>query len=172
MQRSAPHFDFVLRETQTWQTLSGGDLYLTLNQITAGDLLGHRVLNLQSGIHLDEVVIVVSVQQKLDCSRILVADESGQFQCVGQYGLSRGRVQRGRSDFDDFLVSPLHRTVALIQMNDVTIVIAQQLHLNVSRIFDEALDEHVTIAERGQRFRLCSFEILFDFIHAFHNAHT
>ena len=37
------------------QRLAGGDAQLPLDQIEAGDHLGHRMLDLEPGIHLDEV---------------------------------------------------------------------------------------------------------------------
>lgn len=38
-----------------------------------GDLLGDRVLHLQAGVDLDEVVLAVLVHQELHCARVLVA---------------------------------------------------------------------------------------------------
>ena len=42
------------------------------------DLLGHRVLDLKTRIHFNEVVLSGFVQQKLDSSRILITNMFGE----------------------------------------------------------------------------------------------
>ncbi len=46
------------------QWLSGGDRDLALDKVDAGDALGDGVLDLEAGIHFDEIVLVVFGQQK------------------------------------------------------------------------------------------------------------
>ena len=53
--------DVVLFETQFF---AEGDADLLAHQIDAGHQLRHRVLDLDAGIHFDEVKVVVFIQQK------------------------------------------------------------------------------------------------------------
>src|SRR5207253_8633310 len=46
---------FVLRK---WQRLARGYLNLQLHQVNSGDHFGYRVLNLDPGIHFEEIEIV------------------------------------------------------------------------------------------------------------------
>ena len=50
---------------------AGGDLDLLIHEIEAGDHLGHRMLDLDAGIHLDEIEFAVLVE-KLDRADALV----------------------------------------------------------------------------------------------------
>jgi hypothetical protein len=43
----------------------------------------------------------------------------------------RGQVRR-RRDLDDLLVAALHRAVALVQVHDVAVLVAEDLHLDVA----------------------------------------
>ena len=42
------------------QRLAGGDAQLPFDQVEAGDHLGHRMLDLQAGVHLHEIEGVVA----------------------------------------------------------------------------------------------------------------
>src|SRR3712207_8614617 len=42
---------------------SGGDADLLVHEVDAGDHLGHRMLHLDAGVHLDEVELAVLVQE-------------------------------------------------------------------------------------------------------------
>ena len=50
------------------------DLYLFLNQVDPGDDLAHRVLDLYTGVHLDEVKIILVIKDELHRPRILIAN--------------------------------------------------------------------------------------------------
>ncbi len=56
---------------------------------------------------------------------------------------------RGRGDLDDLLVPPLDRAVALEEVDEVAVLVAEQLHLDVPGALDELLEEDVGDAERG-----------------------
>ena len=55
--------------------------------------------------------------------------------------------------FDDLLVAPLHRAVALAQADDVAVVVADHLELDVPRPLEEFLHVDLVVAERRRRFR-------------------
>ena len=69
---------------------------------------------------------------------------------------SRSRTEgvdgRGRGLLDHLLVAALHRTVALEQVQDVALLVAYDLHLDMPPVLDEPLDEERIVTESGQRF--------------------
>ena len=53
-----------------------------------------------------------------------------------------------RALLDHLLVAPLQRAVALEEMDDVAVLVAEHLHFDVARRDDVFLDQHARIAER------------------------
>ena len=106
------------------------------------------MLDLQAGVHLEEVEGAVAGQQELYCAGAAIAD--------GARGGDRGRahagtkvgVHGGRGRFlDHLLVAPLHRAVALAQVNDVAVRICEDLELDMARIDHGLLQDQLTRAE-------------------------
>ena len=62
------------------------------------------------------------------------------------------RQIRCRCPLDDFLVAPLHRAVALEQVHDIAVRIAENLNLDVARALDEFLEIDFIVAESGLGF--------------------
>ena len=150
LQRRAAELDGVLGEAEVGQRLAGRDPDLRLHQVDVGDLLGHGVLDLDAGVHLDEDVVPVRVEQELHGARVAVADLLREADRVGAHPVAQlGRQVRGRGDLDDLLVPPLHRAVALEQVDHVALAVGEDLHLDVPRLDDRLLDEHGRVAERG-----------------------
>ena len=108
------------REPEVGQRLARGDPQLRADEVDVGDLLGDRVLDLDARVHLDEDVAPVGVEQELDGARVDVADLPGERDGVGADPLAQLGVEVGRGrDLDDLLVAPLHRAVALVEVDDV-----------------------------------------------------
>ncbi len=163
----------LLRQVQLLERVPLGDLNLRLHQVNASDLLSHRVLHLQSSIHLDEVVPALAVQQELHRARVLVADVSGQPDRVVGHVLAHGRVEIGRRrDLQHLLVAPLHRAVALEQVRHVLVVIAEDLHLDMTRPLDVLLDEDLAVAEGRLGLGRGPVEALLQLGHGLHDAHA
>ena len=134
------------------QGLAGGDPQLGADQVDVGDLLGHRVLDLDAGVHLDEDVAAVGGEQELDRAGVDVADLAGERDGVGAHPLAQLGVEvGGRGDLDDLLVPPLHRAVALEQVDDVAGRVGQDLHLDVAGADHRLLEEDRGVAERRLR---------------------
>ena len=96
--------DLVLRHRQT---LARGDANLPFDQVDAGDHLGDRMLDLQSGVHLQEEELAVLIDE-LNGACVEVADSFGsldrrvahrRFDAIGQ--------ARRRSLFHELLVATL-----------------------------------------------------------------
>src|SRR5581483_9716278 len=61
--------------------------------------------------------------------------------------------QRRRRLLDDLLVAALDRALALAEIDDVAVLVAQHLDFDMARIDDELLDEYAVVAEGGLRLR-------------------
>src|SRR5256884_1068040 len=135
------------------QTLAGGDQQLRLHQIDPGDQLGHRVLDLDAGVHLDEVELVILVQE-LHGAGTTVADRAAGFHTAlpHEAPLAHGDA-RCRRLLDHFLVAPLHRAIALAQVDDVAVRVRQHLEFDVPRPLHEFLQVDLVVGEGCARFR-------------------
>ena len=133
------------------QLASLGDQDLALDEVDAGDDLGDGVLDLEPGIDLDEVERAgLVIDQELDRPGVLVADLPADRQGGLADGLAERRVEvEGRGDLDDLLVPPLDRAIALVEVDEVAVPIAQKLDLDVLGAADELLEEDIGAAERG-----------------------
>ena len=129
------------------------DAQLPLHQIDAIDQFGHRMLDLQARVHLEEVVLAVAVEHELAGTRVHIADRGR-----GAYGSrahlsAQFRREGNRWGFlDDLLMTTLDRTFAFTQMNRRPVRVGKNLKFDVSRIEQIAFQEHGVVAERRQRF--------------------
>ena len=112
--------------------------------------LGNAVLDLDPRVHFDEVELSVGREQKLDRADIGVANDLRRAhrslahffaQALGHYGAWRF--------FEDLLMAPLDRAVALAEMDDVAIVVGQDLEFDVARMLEVLLEIHGARAESG-----------------------
>ena len=134
------------------QRLAFGDPQLQLDQVQAGDRLGDRVLDLQPGVHLQEVERPVAVQHELDGTRAGIADRLARGDGRGgQRGPQTGVDARRRAFLHDLLVATLDRALALEQVDHGARRVAEDLHLDVPGFGHEPLEEHGAVAERGCR---------------------
>ena len=93
--------------------------------------------------------VAVVIEQELGRAGADVAGGEGET----QRGLAEARAQpgvdrRGRRLLDDLLVAPLERAVALAQVDAVAVRVEQQLHLDVARPRQVALQHQPVVAER------------------------
>src|SRR5262249_58773372 len=96
--------------------------------------LGHRVLDVDARIDLDEVVLIrIAIDENLDRAGVFVVDRTADLdRRVAQRLPHRWIEVRRRRYLDHFLMPPLHRTIALKQMDQVAWLIAEDLHLEVA----------------------------------------
>jgi hypothetical protein len=122
---------------------------LAADDIDPGDHFGDRVLDLDAGIHLDEVEAAgVDIDEKLHRAGRPVADlladaHGGVADLLAQF-LREPRTGR---DLDHLLVPALHRTVALPEVDQIALHIAEDLHLDVLGAWNIALEEYIGLAE-------------------------
>ncbi len=105
----------LIAKTQFPEGVASCQVELGGDEVHSGHFLGNRVLYLQARVALDEVVrILLRSDQKLDRTRVDVARCLHEAYGVVEYACSQIFTQIGRGcDFDHFLVSELHRAIAL-----------------------------------------------------------
>ena len=124
----------------TGQRRAGGDPQLPFHKVEAGYHLGHRMLDLEPGVHFQEVEAAVAVDQELHRAGAPVVDRPRRFYCSRAHGIAQLARQPGRWRLlDDFLVAALDRAVALEKMDTVAVAIGEHLDLDMARPIKELL---------------------------------
>ena len=107
---------------------------LLLDDVDAGDHLGHGVLHLDAGVHLHEVELALVERGTRWCPRPGSRRAWQPVHAAGAHALAQLGVRRGRRRLlDDLLVAALDAALALAQVDDVAVPVAQHLHLDVPR---------------------------------------
>ena len=155
------------------QGLACGNLELKTHQIHAGNAFGDRVFHLQSGVHFQEIKLVVTVQQKLNSPRVLVLTCLGDSDRGLPHGLSKsGGEAGGGGFFDELLVPSLDRTFPFKKVDGASRGIGQDLNFDVAGVFKVLFDENRTIAKGASGFGNGGAERFFEVLCAMHNPHS
>src|SRR5207247_5072334 len=117
-------------------------------EVDAGDPLGDRVLDLQAGVHLEEVEAPALVEQELDRAGARVADgtRGGEGRRC-QLRAQSGRDRRAGRLLEDLLVTALDRALALPQVEEGAVTVPEHLHLDVARALEELLQVDTAVGE-------------------------
>src|SRR6202012_5059949 len=131
--------------------LAIGDPDLGLHQIDAGGALGDGVLDLNARIDLDEIELAaVSVLQKLDRAGVAVARRPSDAQRRrAQLGALRLAQEYRRRALHHLLITSLYGAIALEQVHQVAVSVAQDLPLQMTRAPHQPLEVDLVVAERG-----------------------
>lgn len=140
--------DAVLGQAKLGEGGTSRNLNLSGNDINAGNFFGNGVLDLDSGVDLDEVVAVLLVNEELSGTGVAVVDRLGELDGIGKNGVSGldGEILGG-GNLDDLLVTALNRAITLVQVDNVAVVVTEELDLDVLGLVEEALDEDGTVAK-------------------------
>ena len=134
---------------------ASGREQLLLDEVDTGHQFGDRMLDLQPRIHLEEVERALAgqarrIEEELDGAGAAISDRlTGPHRGLDHAGAQRRRQHRARRLLGHLLVATLHRTVALTQGNDPTVGEPEDLHLDVSRARDVALEQDRRVAEEA-----------------------
>ena len=140
--------------------LARRDLDGHLDDVNACDGFGDGVLDLDSGVDLEHIEVLVVVHEELDGRGTGVVgglDELG-----GGFADFLNFLAfdvRARCFFDDFLMSALHGAIAFPEVNRVAVLVADGLNLDMPGVFEEFFDEDAAVAECGECFLLCLGDI-------------
>src|SRR5208282_3190363 len=109
----------------------------------------------------------------LYCAGIVITDQAERFaDDVSGFLAQFGRhAHRGRL-FEQFLVAALYRALAFAQADHVTVLVTQDLELDVARVLDVAFQVKVAVAEGTRGFRLRLAVERRQFVFVAHNAHA
>ncbi len=132
------------------QRLAGRDAKLELDEVEAGDRFGDGMLDLQAGVELEEVEArgVVGVDDQLDGAGVRVAAAACELDGRGTHaGAQLGVDDRRRGLLDQLLVAALEAALALAEVQDGAVVVADDLDLHVASTLEVALGEHRVVAE-------------------------
>ena len=131
------------------QRIACGHAQHAFDQIQAGDHLGDRVLDLQAGVHFEEVEVVAGgVVDEFHGAGAAILHRLAQLHGGGVQAFAGGlRQVRRRGFFDHLLVAPLQRAVALAEGCNAAGTVAENLYFYVARLIDETLEKHPGIAE-------------------------
>ena len=165
--------DILLVQTKLLEGRARSDVHLRLHDVDTGDFLGNGVLDLDTGVHLDEDVVAALVHEELDGASALVVDVLAELHSVRTDAVTQFRIQRrSRSDLHDLLVTTLHGAVTLEEVDDVALAIGEDLDLNVLRLNHGGLKVDVAVAEGslgltgGLRALLAQLGLVLDETHA------
>ena len=144
LDRVAAHLHLVLGDRER---LAGGDPDLLADDVDAGDHLGHAVLDLDAGVHLEEEVVVADLHA-LDGAGAAVVDRLGGVggDLADPLAHLLVDVRRGRL-LDQLLVAALDRAVALAEVDDVAVAVGEDLDLDVAGVLEVALEVDGVVAE-------------------------
>ena len=102
--------------------LAGSRAQLPFHEVDAGNEFGHGVLDLQPRIHFHEIKLLRWIEKKFDCSGADVADGARREYCSLSHGAAHVGSHPGRRRFfDDFLVTPLHGAVTIVQRHHIAV---------------------------------------------------
>ncbi|OSY53894.1 hypothetical protein BG846_00430 [Streptomyces fradiae ATCC 10745 = DSM 40063] len=127
------------------------DAQLEGHQVDAVHGLGDGVLDLEPGVHLQEVRGAVRADEELDGARAPVADGAGgaHGRAVQLLDQRLGQARRGGL-LDDLLVAALEGAVAGAERPHRAVRVGQELHLHMASALQVRLGEDLAVAERRQ----------------------
>ena len=132
---------------------------LLVHEIDAGDQLGDRVLDLETGVHLQEVEVLVAVDEELDRASPGVIHRLGRCHRRLAHTGAQIVVEEGAGGLlDDLLMATLHRALAIEEVHDVAVAVPEHLDLDVVRLLHQPLHEDGRVAEGGASLALRTLE--------------
>ena len=111
------------------------------------------MFHLKPGVHFEEVKAlargVCAADDQLDRARAVIAHRAAECDALLAHRLAHFGRDEGRGRFlHHLLMAALDAAFALIKIENVAVLIAEDLDFDVARIEDELLDEHAVIAKR------------------------
>ncbi len=150
------------------QRLATGAADHLLDEVDAGDELGHGMLDLKPRVHLQEVEAAVLPGDEFDRAGRIVVHRPGERDRLLAHLAPRFLVEERRGRLlDHFLVAALDRAFALAEIDDIAVLVAEHLDFDVAGIDDEFLDEDAIVAERRQGLGLGAREAFRDFLRGY-----
>src|SRR5208282_2450278 len=131
---------------------AGGDLDLLVDDVDPGGHLRNRILDLHARVHLDEEELSVLVEE-LDRAGADVAEFGhGSGDDPADAVALLGVQGRGGTLLPHLLVPALKGTIALAEVNDMALGVAEHLNFDMARLDEIFLEIDGVVAEGGLGF--------------------
>src|SRR5580704_15070369 len=157
--RIDPTLDGVAMETHVFlrdaELAPRRDADLLEHEIDVGDHLGDWMLDLDAGVHLDEVEATVLVEKLHGADAGVVQLAHRPRDALADHIARRSVKGRGGAFLPYLLMPALQRAVAFAEVNGPSASIAQHLDLDMPRPLEIFLQVDRAVAERGGSFRAC-----------------
>ena len=112
------------------------------------------MLDLQAGVHFQEEEFTAGIEQKFHGAGADVVDRGGSLDRRFTHGLAQLRCHdRAGRLFDHFLVATLNRAVALAEIDDSAVLVAEDLNLHMAWADHRAFEDQLTGTEGVLRLR-------------------
>src|SRR5436190_12856691 len=156
------------------QAVAARDQKLASHQVDAGDHLRDRVFDLDPRVDLDEKkLFAINIEQEFDRTGVPIPDRGAQPDRGFADSSAQGFVERhARRDFDDLLVTPLDGAVALPQVHQAAVRVAEDLDLDVLGAGNVPLEKYVSAAERRFRLTLRLLQLAIEILRALDDTHA
>ena len=169
LDRMAGELDFALAIAQLFACRN---VNLLLHDVDAGDHFCHRMLNLDPGIHFNEIKFAFFIQE-FKGAGAAVTDLAASFSAAfADFFDDFARDADCRCFFDHFLVPALHRTIALAEPDRILEFVCQYLDFHMARIFQKLLHIDFRIAESCAGFGLGHGDCIQQCGFGMHHAHA
>src|SRR4051812_27232062 len=130
------------------------------------------MFDLQTRVHLEEEELFVLIDE-LDGAGVVVTDGLGRLDCGLAHGLlDTGGHAVGGSFLDELLMSSLRRAIPRADPHDVAVLVADDLHLDVTRPCEIALEIDLVPTEEGLRLALGAVHRLLHVRFGAHHLHA
>ena len=149
LDRVAARNDVLLAQAER---RAAGDADHLGDQIDPGDTFRQRMLDLDAGVHLDEIeTLGFVVIEIFDRAGAAITDRTGQRdRAVAQFAPCLRRECRRRRLLPHLLPAPLQRAFALEAVHRLAAV-AEDLHLDMARAGNHLFQVKIAVAEGGER---------------------
>src|SRR5690242_10856830 len=128
------------RRQNIGEALAGGNTDLRFYEVQTGNQFSDRMLDLDTGVHLDEINFAATVHQEFHSARVGVADFRHRFaKTVGNTGAERWGERGRRRLFEEFLVASLDRAFALAKNLNMAMLVGENLEFDVARTLNQFL---------------------------------
>ena len=158
-----------------WQLLATGNTNLPFNQVDSRNHFSNGVLHLQARVHFQEEEVVILINE-FNSSCVVVANCLRCFNgCFAHCFFHTIRESWCWCFFNQFLVTTLCRAVACRHPHHVAVLIANELHFDVARPGEVALNINFVATKECFRLalrRIHCFLHLVCRLHHFHAAST
>ena len=155
------------------QFLSVSDEDLLLHQVDAHDFLSDGMFHLQTGVHLQEIELMVLIHEELDGSCTFIPYGTGGCHGFGTHLHTQVIIDKGTwTFFHNFLMTTLHRAFTVKQMHYIAMLVTQNLELDVVGFFHKFLNINGIVTKTRHGFAPSSVVHLHHILFTFDKAHT